>query len=107
MLKFFKSTPKPASPAKPARPATASPSRPAAAPGASSRSGLPPVPPPLPEVSEGNQESDWAMWEDSVAFQDSQMPSAFNELDAVKTRDEPPKKKGEADPFSTVRRRGT
>jgi hypothetical protein len=68
---------------------------------------MPPIPAPLPEVSEGNQESDWAMWEDSVAFQDSQMPSTFNELDAVKTRDEPPKKKGEADPFSTVRRRDT
>jgi hypothetical protein len=48
------------------------------------------------------------MWEDSVAFQDSQMPSAFNELEAVKTRDDPPKKKdGTPDPFSTVRKRGS
>jgi hypothetical protein len=101
MLKFFKSAP------KRTRPASVSQPRPAAASSTSARSAMPPVPPPLPEVSEGNQESDWAMWEDSVAFQDSQMPSAFNELDAVKTHDEPPKRKGEADPFSTVRRRGT
>jgi len=47
------------------------------------------------------------MWEDSVAFQDSQMPSAFNELEAVRTRDDPPKKKdGAPDPYSTVRKRG-
>ena len=65
------------------------------------------MPPPLPEVSEGNQESDWAMWEDSVAFQDSQMPSVFNEFDAVKTRDEQPKKAGGVDPFATVRKRGS
>ena len=29
---------------------------------------------PTGEVVEGNQDSDWAAWEDSVAFQDSQMP---------------------------------
>lgn len=104
MLKFFKSAPKPA-PAKQARPAPSAQARPATP--AAARTGMPPTPPPLPEVSEGNQESDWAMWEDSVAFQDSQMPSVFNELDAVKTRDEEPKKSGAPDPFSTVRRRGT
>ena len=26
------------------------------------------------EIVEGNEESDWAMWSDSVAFQDSQIP---------------------------------
>jgi hypothetical protein len=104
MLKFFKSAPKPA-PARPARPAPSAQVRPAAP--AAARTGMPPTPHPLPEVSEGNQESDWAMWEDSVAFQDSQMPSVFNELDAVKTRDDEPKKSGTPDPFSTVRRRGT
>lgn len=107
MFKFFKSAPKPTGPAKPTRPTTVSQPRPAAPGAVSARAGMPPAPPPLPEVSEGNQESDWAMWEDSVAFQDSQMPSAFNALDAVKTRDEEPKKKSEADPYSTVRRRGT
>ncbi|MDP3701590.1 MAG: hypothetical protein Q8R72_11875 [Hylemonella sp.] len=107
MFKFFKSAPKPASTARPARPDTAPLPRPSAPSAASARAGMPPAPPPLPDVSEGNEESDWAMWEDSVAFQDSQMPSVFNELDAVKTRDEEPKKSGSPDPYSTVRRRGT
>lgn len=99
-MKFFK--PKPANPARPATSGTRPASRP------SPTAGLPPAPPPLPEVTEGNQDSDWAMWEDSVAFQDSQMPSAFNELEAVRTRDDPPKKKdGTPDPFSTVRKRGS
>lgn len=98
-MKFFKPTPKPVAPARPS-------TRPASRP--SPTAGLPPAPPPLPEVTEGNLESDWAMWEDSVAFQDSQMPSAFNELEAVKTRDDPPKKKEHApDPFSAVRKRGS
>lgn len=61
---------------------------------------------PLPEVTEGNLESDWALWEDSVAFQDSQMPSGFAALDSVRERG-----KGSADasldPFASVRRRGT
>ena len=30
---------------------------------------------PVPEVVEGNEDSDWALWEESVSFQDSQMPS--------------------------------
>ena len=109
MLKFFKSVP-PATEGKvrngtdtPRRTATQASPRPAP-----STVGMPPAPPPLPEVSEGNLESDWALWEDSVAFQDSQMPSGFNELDAVRTRETAPKKKtNEPDPFSTVRRRGS
>ena len=72
------------------------------------RQAQPPSPPPLPEVIEGNEDSDWAMWEDSVAFQDSQMPSVFNDLSAVKTRDEAPKKpEGTPDPFFAVRKRGS
>ncbi len=102
MLKFFKSPPKPASPCAPARPASEAKPRPTAA-----ADGTPPAPPPLPEVSEGNQDADWAEWEDSVSFQDSQMPSVFNELDAVKTHDEKPKQGNEPDPFATVRRRGS
>lgn len=108
MLKFFKPKPPPGASA-PSRAAASSPRTPSRPPARSHPgAGLPPAPPPLPEVSEGNQESDWAMWEDSVAFQDSQMPSAFNELDAVKTRDEPVQKKdGAPDPFSAVRKRGS
>jgi hypothetical protein len=105
MLNFFKRKPEEA--ATPKKPVA---SRPVAArprPTSSAAAGLPPVPPPLPEVREGNLESDWAMWEDSVAFQDSQMPSAFNELAAVRTRDEKPEKKsGEPDPFAAVHKRG-
>lgn len=32
---------------------------------------------PLPEVQEGNLDSDWAMWEDSVLEQDSHPPSQY------------------------------
>jgi hypothetical protein len=34
---------------------------------------------PLPQVTEGNEDSDWAMWEDSVLEQDSQMHSQFHD----------------------------
>jgi hypothetical protein len=37
------------------------------------------APLPTPEVTEGNDEADWSLWEDSVAFQDSQMPSTYPE----------------------------
>ena len=100
-MSFFKPPPKPTQPAVPVRSSTL---RPAQA--KPVRQAPPPNPPPLPEVTEGNEDSDWAMWEDSVAFQDSQMPSGFNDLSAVKTRDEPPKKKeGAPDPFATVQKR--
>ncbi len=36
-------------------------------------------PAPLPQVTEGNEDSDWAMWEDSVLEQDSQMHSQFHD----------------------------
>lgn len=34
---------------------------------------------PLPQVTEGNEDSDWAMWEDSVLEQDSQMHPQFHD----------------------------
>lgn len=101
MLNFFKRKPdgKAVADQAPARSRPAAPSR--------SSKAMPAEPAPLPEVREGNLESDWALWEDSVAFQDSQMPSAFNELETVRTRDEKPeKKRGEPDPFAAVRKRG-
>ncbi len=100
MLKFFRSAPK--TPAPEAEPEV----RPAPRP-VSLRPAAPPTPPPLPEVQEGNEDSDWAMWEDSVSFQDSQMPSTFGDLDSVRTHDEPAKKPKEIDPFAAVRRRGS
>ena len=36
-------------------------------------------PPPLPQVTEGNEDSDWAMWEDSVLEQDSQLHPQFHD----------------------------
>lgn len=100
MLRFFKRQ-TPAAPARPVRPA----SRPA--PAGSRAAALPPEPPPLPEVHEGNLESDWALWEDSVAFQDSQLPSAFNPLETVKVKDgQAPAPGAEHDPYARVPRRG-
>lgn len=43
---------------------------------------------PVPEVVEGNSDSDWALWEDSVSFQDSLFPPDF--MDSVRVRDEAP-----------------
>lgn len=44
---------------------------------------------PAAEMVEGNQEADWAAWEDSVAFQDSQFPA---DLFAVESRSSTPSK---------------
>lgn len=69
---------------------------------------LPSLPEPLPEpeVVEGNQESDWALWEDSVAFQDSQIPSGFGALKAPEPRESSEDKPTDGhDPFGAVRRR--
>lgn len=101
MLRFFRSAPKTPAPEEEPEVRAATPRA------ASVRPAVPPAPPPLPEVQEGNQDSDWAMWEDSVSFQDSQMPSTFGDLDSVRTRDEPGKKPKEIDPFAAVRRRGS
>jgi len=99
MLKFFNHTPP-----EPAKPAGTPP--PHARQAASASGPAVPEAPPLPEVSEGNQDSDWAMWEDSVAFQDSQMPSEYGELNSVKERGKDSRNE-DLDPFSTVRRRGS
>ncbi len=60
---------------------------------------------PLPEVTEGNQDSDWAMWEDSVLEQDSQSASQFadtcpSQLDEAAAIDV----NAESDPFAQVSR---
>jgi hypothetical protein len=42
------------------------------------RTGYDPLEPlPKPEVTEGNEDSDWSLWENSIAFQDSQMPEPY------------------------------
>ena len=48
------------------------------------RPGYDPLEPlPKAEVTEGNEESDWSLWENSVAFQDSQMPEPYHKTKPV------------------------
>lgn len=100
MLNFLKrksdASQKPSAPARP---------RPSAG-GSAKSAAMDLDPPPLPEVTEGNLESDWAQWEESVSFQDSQIPSGFSELESVTVRDDKVTEKV-ADPFATTRRRRT
>lgn len=98
MLNFFKRKPD----GKPAANKTGAPSRPRSR--TAGPAVLPAEPPPLPEVREGNLESDWAMWEDSVAFQDSQMPSSFNSLESVRDRTQD-RRDERPDPYASVRSR--
>ena len=66
MFDFFKRS----TPAKTATPRT----QPAQRRPANERARFDPLEPlPKPEVTEGNEDSDWSLWENSVAFQDSQM----------------------------------
>jgi len=61
---------------------------------------------PLPEVIEGNEDSDWALWEKSVSFQDSQMPSATMPLESPQVKEPtPPQDEPAADAFASVHRR--
>lgn len=66
LFKFFKRTPAPA-PAKPKAKRRRPPS--------STFADLTTEPSALPEVQEGSAHEDWALWEDSVAALDSQMPT--------------------------------
>src|SRR6266568_7296758 len=38
---------------------------------------------PLPEVTEGNEQSDWALWEDSVVALDSQMQGLTSSMQGL------------------------
>jgi hypothetical protein len=98
MLNFFKRPPPSANTkaSKPSNRATSS--------QANKRPHLP-DPIPVPEVVEGNEESDWALWEDSVAFQDSQIPSEFGAMKSVDVRGAEDKPDDKHDPFEAVRRR--
>ncbi len=60
---------------------------------------------PLPEVTEGNLDSDWAMWEDSVLEQDSHSASQFadtlpSQLDEAAAAE----LDADSDPFANVSR---
>lgn len=98
-LKRWASAPAPAAPRSRSRP-----SKPKARP---SRDPSLPVPAALPEVVEGNEETDWALWEDSVVSQraalDSQrqgLASRASGLDNL-----PSSQFDEVDAFASVRKR--
>ncbi len=64
-----------------------------------------PRPLPTPEVIEGNDESDWSLWEQSVSFQDSQMQPAWTKTKPMPMQGAAPGTESEAaDPFASVRR---
>jgi hypothetical protein len=61
------------------------------------------APGPLPEVVEGNEETDWALWEDSVSAMDSQrlgLPSQNSGLDKLSSS-----QFDDVDAFASVRKR--
>ncbi len=65
---------------------------------------------PVAQVVEGNEDSDWAMWEDSVSFIDSQMPTVNPE--PVRVRQTAASSEGKvsagiADPFARVGRKSS
>ena len=65
-----------------------------------------PEPPPVPEVIEGNGDSDWTLWEQSVSFQDSQTASlgpTTLPLGLPEERSDHPMDDG--DPFASVRKK--
>ena len=75
------------------------------------------APGPLPEVIEGNEESDWALWEDSKTALDSQMQglsraSSYGRLGASQfdtlpgeLGNPPDSLYGDVDAFGSVRKR--
>ncbi|HEY8708352.1 MAG TPA: hypothetical protein VIM34_10170 [Burkholderiaceae bacterium] len=97
MFKFFKRSTPPAAPAR----AAASPAlRPAGRPAAI----VPPLAeePPLPEVVEGNEHTDWALWEDSVTVLDSQMQGLSPSARIYEREQQTPSEYQDLDPFSKI-----
>ena len=98
MFDFFKRWKSPAPAPAAQRSRTRSQPKPKAKP---SRDGA--LPAPLPEVVEGNEETDWALWEDSVTALDSQMqglPSRSSSYDTL-----PSSQFDGVDAFDRVRKR--
>jgi hypothetical protein len=95
MFKFLKrlAVPEPSRPA-PARKAAAKPRA------AEAR----PEPAVLPEITEGNDQTDWALWEDSVAALDSQMQS-LSPSARIYGKPETPSDYQDIDAFSRVTRK--
>lgn len=94
MFNFFKrSAPPPAKPA--AKPASQKPSSPAQAP-------VLHEPAALPEVVEGNEHTDWALWEDSMTVLDSQMQGLTPSARIYERDKETPSQYQDLDPFSKI-----
>jgi hypothetical protein len=100
MFKFLKrsvptSKPKPAAPRKSSR----------------SRADERTEPSPLPEVTEGNEQTDWALWEDSVAALDSQMQGLTSSMQGltpsarIYDKPETPSEYQDIDAFARVTRK--
>lgn len=80
-----------------------------ARPAPSTRRALPPTEPlPVPEVvAEGNEPTDWSLWEDSVNQVDSQMQGILPSQ-RIYEHDTRPSQLDDVDPFASVRKkRGT
>lgn len=96
IFKFFRRAPAPVVKPKPRR-------RPSK--GSSSHDALT-EPATLPEVREGSEQSDWALWENSVAALDSQMQSLGpNSRYSRLVEDETPTEFQEVDAYATVKRK--
>ena len=59
---------------------------------------------PAPEVIEGNEETDWALWEDSVSVLDSRA-APLSPRDSVYDRLAPSSQFNDVDAFGSVRKR--
>ena len=64
---------------------------------------------PVAEVIEGNDDSDWSLWEDSVAFQDGQMFAVTEPVPLEPKMDKPAAKPANpadaSDPFKSIHSR--
>jgi hypothetical protein len=61
--------------------------------------------PALPEVQEGNDVTDWALWEDSVLVMDSQMQGLTPSARIYEREKERPSEYQDIDPFSSVHKK--
>lgn len=95
MFDFFRRSPK----AK-AKAAAKAPAR-KTAPG-STRGPVAADPAPLPQVVEGNEHSDWALWEDSVMQLDSQMQGLTPSARIYAPEKEAPSEYQDIDPFAKI-----
>ena len=60
---------------------------------------------PLPEVLEGNEHTDWALWEDSVMVMDSQMQELTPSAKIYEREKQTPSEYQDIDPFSRVNKK--